>query len=906
MGNKRSMVLILSGFSIVLIALFFSLPMLIEGLVTYRLAQLGFANTDLSFDDISLTTTQLRLKNLIYNTRQHQFSLKAEKILLHYTFNKLLSGKIDHIHLFAVKLQVQDNLNSTTHDTSEPFSFPLVSARLPFQHLTLDHMRIENTSTSGYASKINLQGKLRSDTNGIKGMFTVSAGLSMPVQVNIMQDKSQSQIEITDPEKKSSVMSLSASPFIEKEAQQQTDITLKADLHALQELLANWRIVSDHGRVTGSFTASGQLAWPRKKRLAGELELADIRLDVSSQLDVSMPSGFAYAEDINLKLPLAIELQHRVLRWHLGKDTRATFYPRPDQQTGDAGLQAFWAAQGKQEVTIHAPDGLTGQLQLDNDFINQPTIRSDNALHITYGDDTTALALQQILSNTIINLYTPFTVKSDVTFTNAIRLSSWAHAKSGHWTGAGQVRLTENDLAIELAPDNHISIESLVYGALTIPSIDARLTTTSKCLLQPRNASWSCKDLNLDLTIPETNISDKRILTGNNKIQISELAKSSTEWMVTAQSVLSAMIVSAYNHTIKLDSIKTVVHANHRQARMDVKLSAADGLATASWNAVHKLDSNTGQAEYAIQPIAFTSTNQILSRLLDSGDFPININAGVLTASGSLSWQARAGQKDSYDLLQSAQIAIQDVGGTYRDTSFSGLNTTLDLRGDKFIHTEKPVPVQLAKLDTGLVLSDISFDLGITSGTGGLPLITARQFSASLLGGEISSDHVQYDLSQKENRFTLQVDQLDVEELLKAYQDKNLYGTGIVDGILPFIITGEGLKMTNGKLSAREPGGVLRYIANETVKGMAKDNQNMGILIEAMNDFHYSVLETKLAYKPDGILNMFLQIEGYNPSLKGGKPVHLNINLEENILDLIRSLKLADDIGEEIGKHLQK
>ena len=55
-----------------------------------------------------------------------------------------------------------------------------------------------------------------------------------------------------------------------------------------------------------------------------------------------------------------------------------------------------------------------------------------------------------------------------------------------------------------------------------------------------------------------------------------------------------------------------------------------------------------------------------------------------------------------------------------------------------------------------------------------------------------------------------------------------------------------------------------------------------------------------MRYQPDGQLNLSLQFEGKNPDFFDGQKTHLNVNLDYNLLDLLESLRIANDVIEKV------
>jgi hypothetical protein len=48
-----------------------------------------------------------------------------------------------------------------------------------------------------------------------------------------------------------------------------------------------------------------------------------------------------------------------------------------------------------------------------------------------------------------------------------------------------------------------------------------------------------------------------------------------------------------------------------------------------------------------------------------------------------------------------------------------------------------------------------------------------------------------------------------------------------------------------------------------------------------------------------------LEIQGSNPDLEGGRQINLNINLEQNIIELLRSLRFVEGLNDAIDNRIQ-
>ncbi|SEA39695.1 intermembrane phospholipid transport protein YdbH family protein [Alkalimonas amylolytica] len=260
---------------------------------------------------------------------------------------------------------------------------------------------------------------------------------------------------------------------------------------------------------------------------------------------------------------------------------------------------------------------------------------------------------------------------------------------------------------------------------------------------------------------------------------------------------------------------------------------------------------------------------------------------------------------EPYQLSSSTELL--DLTGFYDTTLFRGLSSQLQLSADA---------VQLQLGIPRLTLQQ--FEQGVVGG----PLQLAADYRAQwdapasgklelhdneliLFNGRIKLPSMVLDLAQQEWLLPLHIHQLDLQQLLTQHPTSDLTGQGLINGQIPLIISARGVEVARGRLQAEEPGGRLSYRSPQA-KGMAATNPGMKTIVAALDDFHYSVLSSDVSYSTDGHLTLALRLEGRNPAMEGGRPVHLNITLEENIPALITSLQLTNQLNEVIQKRVRE
>ncbi|MCV6576000.1 MAG: YdbH domain-containing protein, partial [Cohaesibacter sp.] len=102
-----------------------------------------------------------------------------------------------------------------------------------------------------------------------------------------------------------------------------------------------------------------------------------------------------------------------------------------------------------------------------------------------------------------------------------------------------------------------------------------------------------------------------------------------------------------------------------------------------------------------------------------------------------------------------------------------------------------------------------------------------------------------------------------------------------------------------GKVWGMAPG-VIRY------RGLSGLNELVDLVSEALSNYHYEKLDSSLSYDDSGYLQMGVKMQGKNPDMDNGRPIHLNLNVSDNIPNLIKSLQASRLITDAIGTKIQQ
>jgi hypothetical protein len=178
-------------------------------------------------------------------------------------------------------------------------------------------------------------------------------------------------------------------------------------------------------------------------------------------------------------------------------------------------------------------------------------------------------------------------------------------------------------------------------------------------------------------------------------------------------------------------------------------------------------------------------------------------------------------------------------------------------------------------------------------------VVTLSNFSAGFFDGSVAIDHVDYDLQKKFAETVLILNNIPLQKLLDLQGVRKIYATGTVRGKIPVIMKEQTFEIPEGGMDAEQSG---QIIYSTTPEERAAANQGLRFTYEALANFLYNELISSITMAPDGKSVITLQLKGHNPDFQNGRPVHLNLNIEQNLLDLFRSLSISTNVEQVISE----
>jgi hypothetical protein len=245
-----------------------------------------------------------------------------------------------------------------------------------------------------------------------------------------------------------------------------------------------------------------------------------------------------------------------------------------------------------------------------------------------------------------------------------------------------------------------------------------------------------------------------------------------------------------------------------------------------------------------------------------------------------------------------AQIGIEDGHVRYDESRLHGVAGRFDVAVDRSGTRVPDTVLGIERAELGLPLRSVQGTIALREG-----VLSVRDLNGATLGGRFRIPAVDYDVQTASSSFVVDIDGVLLRELLALHGDE-IHGTGVLDGSVPVRIDAGALSASGGRVRARAPGGRLRYAS--AAHGLFTDQPGLDFALRALGDFSYTELEADVDYAADGTLALAVRLLGNNPAVEAGRPIQYNLQLTQSVPDLLRSLRLSDQLTDHIERHIRR
>jgi hypothetical protein len=399
-----------------------------------------------------------------------------------------------------------------------------------------------------------------------------------------------------------------------------------------------------------------------------------------------------------------------------------------------------------------------------------------------------------------------------------------------------------------------------------------------------------------------SSVSHPEFLLGKTRVDLAgDLYASGDPWLINGNVNADAVKAVYDAKSIRLRDI--IARIKIREKTFDIvgSLYTATVPGKFSFELDHNLVKESGRL--AIRPlksINLEAESDKLSLLTTPWPYPFDLLNGTIKLYALAAWS-----RDK-NISLNTRVKIDNASGHHEEMVFAGLTVDHEVQILPSLRSVKPSKILLDRLDNGVLASGISTTFSInTTPKAPLPRILLSGLNGEIFGGRFGADEIVFDLNETVNRFVINAKAIDLSAIVAAQQLEDIEVTGRVDGEIPVTFSTEGVFVEHGLFFNNVRAGTIRYHRSGG-SDQLKKNPLTGIALDALKDFRYSHLSADVNYDPDGMLMVSLQLKGTSPELDTTRPVHLNINTEQNLLSLLKSLRYADSIGASIDQRVRK
>ncbi|MGX2040214.1 intermembrane phospholipid transport protein YdbH family protein [Methylocaldum sp. MU1018] len=471
---------------------------------------------------------------------------------------------------------------------------------------------------------------------------------------------------------------------------------------------------------------------------------------------------------------------------------------------------------------------------------------------------------------------------------------------------AGQAEIATERLNLRVAPGFSAHLVSALPSGFSSSGIDIELADGANLSYDTKPGRWAWEPFAFSTRPASLNWPGGAVEADAIALKIGELAGERAEWRGKGELRVANLKPKIQGKPLPAGEVRVEFQANPKQLGLEGAVTLSHGRVTLTGRARHALAGGGGSAQFDLTPVVFGESDFKLSQLLEPWPYPLDLHAGRIEAAGDSSW-SRAPSRGALHFENRFTVTAEGLAGRFQSIGFKGLDARLVLSDLNGLQTVDPARISVARLDAGIPLTHLIMDAAVAGHAGSSgPTIDLRQFDVDLLGGTAHGGPVRWNAAHPDSPVVLALKRISLSQIVALERQQGVEASGLLDGRLPLEITKTHVALRGGELQARPPGGWIRYRPTEKVKAMAGANPGLEFVNQALSNLQYETLKVNADSTPAGDLALRVGLRGHNPDWQSDRPIHLNLNLQENVLMLLRSLRVADDLTDRMNRQIQE
>ena len=895
------------------------LPTIGRMLITQNLTNHGFTNIEITIDRPGIEA--LTIPSLAFRTPPESgaTSISIDNIAITYSFDSLLNNVVETVTIEHMKIVWDSSIldrtssplpSSPATQTNSQFALSSLGSGvplpvLPFQHFRVNQVDISNPWAPPTLQQISLNANMDALPEGYAGFIHLEGDRLLLNRLTFSLTPSGTVsftgTHTSAPEDR--VLALKTS--LERSTSGwalhgQAALKLHPFIHTLSAL---YPLPAEYQTVTGTFSGS----WTGviyEQPSQSDPSVGPIRGDFT--LEARMPTWPPFAQDIQLHTQGTFSTE--------GRNMTVSLQPSPSGSI-NLSLHALTPPTLNPFISHKGPRSFAWNIRQPIQVL-VPIEKNLHSIQVTKGQIQIAMRnateqLEMILSPQDLRWQPASGLegKGEVSISTQLKpaatpsltletLSLEAHA--AFTLAADQIDVTLNPLTI-------LRISNMQNETMQIPAMESRFPKGLTWTYHTGSQSWELQATASTLDIPSFSLQGQQWQLGDILTKNLMMTSIPERWLIHAETMVTHMRPPTDSFIIPVSDWFARYSVNPTALRIQFNGQTPGHPLQVGGQIKLNLLSGEGSGTMTLNPIQFAPQALTLSRLIQPWPFPeMDVTHGTISASAAVTFGKDSTNATTPFHLKRLQgsVDFKDISGFVKPTIMEGLTTRVEILGERDTFRIPPTPIHIRHIHSAVDLTDTSFILSSkTFPQTSPPILSIANAASHLLGGRISLSEAWIDPSATTHDLNLQVHGLDLGEILRLEQQETVKGTGSLDGALPLFISGSEVEVHHGSLQARPPGGTLQMDVSEATAGSwARSQPNLDLIVQSLQNFHYSQLDVGVDYEKNGILKLATQLKGKNPDYRNGLPIHFNLNIEENIPALMKSLSLVKGLEDKIEK----
>lgn len=265
---------------------------------------------------------------------------------------------------------------------------------------------------------------------------------------------------------------------------------------------------------------------------------------------------------------------------------------------------------------------------------------------------------------------------------------------------------------------------------------------------------------------------------------------------------------------------------------------------------------------------------------------------GEVEMSGALSVEPGA------PLDGEAVFQFRDFTAATADDVIEKLNGAIRLMGLFPPRTEGEQTLSARRVMAGIPLDEPSVRFRLEPTEAGT-VVVIDHAEGKIAEGKVSVDEARFSPSATTSVIKIRIDSLSLDRLLRDYAMEGLSGTGTLSGTVPVTFSSAGVAIESGAVQA-EGSGVLKIAWSSARDALMQQGEQVALMAQALEDFHYSTLRITINRPPDGSLSLLVAMEGHNPTVRDGYPFRFNIALSGELEKILAAIREGGRLGTDL------